>query len=416
MKRKRMYVMFVAMCCMLFMLAGCGKEAPVDGTRLVSNVGTDKITVGEFNAVLRYQQASYYAYQQQMIAQYEQMAKQGMQFDIPDELFDAPATEDTKSSEEDRMFIPEPVKAKTTGDLLINQCLTSMVEYRIVGQHASEYKQKLSEDDKKAIEKAASAYCDKNADILKQGGVEKKDVIRYLEDFTLYQKMLHKIRDVEPKISKKDLRLMDCSVIMFSDGEKKDAEKSAKKVLENLKKREDLATLNMSTVIGDYPNATATDYTLSVNREEAGYGIAPDVLKKISQLKAGELYPEVVPDDSGHYYIFRMTNPKNTEKKAEFKETLIESEKDKVYKKTVSAWVKGTKIVYHKDGLALVSVTDKSIYKFAEKEESTEANTQTSDSDVINVTDTGTEKVSEESSETVPKEESASETQKKKEK
>ena len=397
MKMKRFCMMILAVMCMITVLAGCGKEAPLDGTWLVADVGEDKITLGQLNAVLRYQQASYYDYQQQMIKQYEQMSQQGMQFQIPDEIFDAEATNTKTVSDEERMFIPEPVKAKTTGDLLLNQCLTGLVEYRVVGQHAEEYQQKFSDDEVKKMKEASASYYKKNQDVLKRAGVTEEDVRKYLEDFTMYQKMFHKIRgDVHPNIKKKDLRLMDCSVIMFPEGEKKDGKASAQKVLDALKQRDDIASLNMSTMISDYLDATAADYTFSVNREEAAYNIDLATLKKISELKAGELYPEVVADSEGNYYIFRMTNPKNTEQKASFKETLINTEKDKVYKDKVSEWVKALKIRYNKKGLSAVAVTDKSIYKFAEKEKSSEV--QADSTDQIEVKDTGAEESSSESS------------------
>lgn len=156
---KKIVVLGTACVMCLAALTGCGNS--IDPDKVVAKVGDEEITLGAANFFARLQQASYETYYA------------GMMGTTGEDMWNQ--TDGSGASYQD-----------TVKDGLMDN-LTTMYVLR---QHAGDYNISISDDEKKAMEKAAEDFLkSNNEEVLKALTADKETIEEVLELMTIQQKM-----------------------------------------------------------------------------------------------------------------------------------------------------------------------------------------------------------------------------------
>ena len=143
--RKRVMIMAAAGLIAVSSLAGCSRSMNNDA--VVAEVGEDKIVLGVANFYARMQQAQYETYYAGM------MGTTG-----------------------EAMWTQEVEEGKTYEDTTKESTLKTIEDMYLLKQHAADYQVELTDDDKKAIKKAAEAFVEDNT-------LEDKEVVSGYEKY-----------------------------------------------------------------------------------------------------------------------------------------------------------------------------------------------------------------------------------------
>ena len=168
-------------------LAGCSRSMNNDA--VVAEVGEDKIVLGVANFYARMQQAQYETYYAGM------MGTTG-----------------------EAMWTQEVEEGKTYEDTTKESTLKTIEDMYLLKQHAADYQVELTDDDKKAIKKAAEAFVEDNTLEDKEvvSGYEKY-VKTFLELATIQAKMNAPMKEgVDEEVSDEEAAQKSMQYVLFS--------------------------------------------------------------------------------------------------------------------------------------------------------------------------------------------------------
>ena len=292
---KRLAIAGVCVCMTASTLTGCG----VKEDSVVATVDGDEISYALANFVIRYNQAQY----EQFYTAYG--AYIGLQ----------PGTNVWEQSMDGK---------STLGENLREGAMESLKDMYLLEDHMKEYDITITEEEKKAIEKAADAFLAENEpEVLEAMSANKETVSRMLELSTIYTKMQSAIYDtVDTEVSDEEAAQRGITTAFFSaqdledataadasdsDAEdtategsaKNEAKEKAQKVLDEIKKGKDLDEVlenTDDTVTAEYLTYGEDDTTLNEDIKAAADALT----------KEGEAAENLVESENG-YYVVQLT-------------------------------------------------------------------------------------------------------------
>ncbi len=318
--KKRGLVLSLAGMIAVSSLVGCGKES-VDHDETLVTIGDTEVPFGVVNFYSRLMQARYEDYYTSQFG------------DTPAEFW-----------EQD--FMGEVYERSVKAELLGN-----LEEMYLTRLHADEYDVELTEEEQKAIEKAASDFEESNSlEVKEKVSGYKKYIEDYLTTVTLWRKMEEPMREgVDEEVSDDEAAQKSMDYVLFAytkegdseeesdgednkeemtDDEKEEVKKNAKKFLKDLKADEDLdiaaaaedAGLEVETVTFD------SDSTIP----------HIDLIEAADKLDEGEITDLV--DTSNGVYIGKVTSLLDRKATDEEKERIVEKRKSDQYDSLIEEW------------------------------------------------------------------------------
>ncbi|MBQ0058729.1 MAG: hypothetical protein KBS83_02035 [Lachnospiraceae bacterium] len=329
----------------LGLLAGCGQGIP--GSKAVSTVNGEAISLGSLAFYTRYQQAE--------MSQW--MTMMGSGSGMYDQEFDAES-------------------GMTYGDEMRNTALTELEDYTLVRQHAEEMGVALTDEDKAEIEQVADAYVTKNGDdVLKSVGASKADVINVLNLLKTQSLMLEPIAaDVDTEVSEEEAAQTSVTLVTLryngTNGvTKEEAEAAAEEILDKLKAEKNPATADMEAIADSVMENAATSVFHFSTNDNSDSTLNAAVMEAIDGLGEGEIADKVIQgEDNECLYIVRVDSFNDPEATASKMESIANERKAANLEETVAAWREESTITRDEKVLAKLKVTDESSYVFAVEE------------------------------------------------
>lgn len=334
------------------LLTGCG-EKKLDGTKTVATVNGTEIPMGVLSIMVRQSQA-------QTEAMYASFMG-GSDFAI---------------------WETEAEEGKTFGQQAVEQSLEELETMYIMKEKAADYGVEVTEEDQKAIAKAAAEFIKANSqETIEKLAVTEEQVKTYLELRT-YEARMHDpiVADVDTEVSEEESQQSSFSYVSIStaDLEEKEIKKKkeeAQEILDNMKKdpKADFEEV-VKAVNEEYTALDGTfDTTAPKDEEDASSSYPAKVLEVLRSLKDGEMGPDVIETDTG-YYVVRLDKINDEEATADKKDSIIEERKSELYTDTTASWREEAEITVDKKVLKTLTITDnnKFVISVPETEEGAE--------------------------------------------
>ena len=302
-------------------LTGCGS---MNNDDVVATVGESEIKLGVANFYARMQQAQYETYYA------------GMMGTTGEELW---------AKETDGKTYEQSVKS---------DMIKSLENMYILEQHASEYDVVLSEDEKKAIDKAAEEFDENNA-------LEDKEAV---SGYNKYVKKVLELLTIQSKME--DVMTADVDTEVSDD---EAAQKSMKYVFYSYTKDENDSTSTMSEIEKTEAKQKATDFAEKLKNSdtkdidavanEAGMEVQTatfdsestspnaDLVKAADALTAEGDVTDAIETDSG-IYVAKVTSFLDRTATDAKKQSIVEERKQDQYDAFLKKWRKKTNIDLNK--------------------------------------------------------------------
>lgn len=302
-------------------LTGCGS---MNNDDVVATVGESEIKLGVANFYARMQQAQYETYYA------------GMMGTTGEELW---------AKETDGKTYEQSVKSNM---------IKSLENMYILEQHASEYDVALSEDEKKAIDKAAEEFDENNA-------LEDKEAV---SGYNKYVKKVLELLTIQSKME--DVMTADVDTEVSDD---EAAQKSMKYVFYSYTKDENDSTSTMSEIEKTEAKQKATDFAEKLKNSdtkdidavanEAGMEVQTatfdsestspnaDLVKAADALTAEGDVTDAIETDSG-IYVAKVTSFLDRTATDAKKQSIVEARKQDQYDAFLKKWRKKTNIDLNK--------------------------------------------------------------------
>lgn len=302
-------------------LTGCGS---MNNDDVVATVGESEIKLGVANFYARMQQAQYETYYA------------GMMGTTGEELW---------AKETDGKTYEQSVKSNM---------IKSLENMYILEQHASEYDVALSEDEKKAIDKAAEEFDENNA-------LEDKEAV---SGYNKYVKKVLELLTIQSKME--DVMTADVDTEVSDD---EAAQKSMKYVFYSYTKDENDSTSTMSEIEKTEAKQKATDFAEKLKNSdtkdidavanEAGMEVQTatfdsestspnaDLVKAADALTAEGDVTDAIETDSG-IYVAKVTSFLDRTATDAKKQSVVEERKQDQYDAFLKKWRKKTNIDLNK--------------------------------------------------------------------
>ena len=343
---KRLAIAGVCVCMTASTLTGCG----VKEDSVVATVDGDEISYALANFVIRYNQAQY----EQFYTAYG--AYIGLQ----------PGTNVWEQSMDGK---------STLGENLREGAMESLKDMYLLEDHMKEYDITITEEEKKAIEKAADAFLAENEpEVLEAMSANKETVSRMLELSTIYTKMQSAIYDtVDTEVSDEEAAQRGITTAFFSaqdledataadasdpDAEdtategsaKNEAKEKAQKVLDEIKKGKDLDEVlenTDDTVTAEYLTYGEDDTTLNEDIKAAADALT----------KEGEAAENLVESENG-YYVVQLTTTLDRDATDTKKEEIVSERQTEAFENAVAEWKEEADITVKQKTLNKIEFVD----------------------------------------------------------
>ena len=334
--RKRAVTAAMAGALAISSLTGCSRSMNNDA--VVAEVGEDEIVLGVANFYARLQQAQYETYYASMLG-----------------------------TTGDKMWTEEIEKGTTYEDTTKKDMLKSVEDMYLVKQHAAEYKAELTDEDEKAISKAAEAFEKDNSEKKKEvvSGY-KKYITKFLELTTIQNKMDAPMKEgVDEEVSDQEAAQKSMQYVLFSyskatdDGKSKtmsDDEKAAlKSTAQNFADalRAGGGDIDTAAKEADLEVQTASFDSKSTTPTE-------DLVKAADALEKEGDVTGIVESDNG-IYVAKLTSLLDREATDAKKDSIVGERKQKQYDSLLKKWRKDTDIKEHKKVWKEVSFADQGV-------------------------------------------------------
>ncbi|CUX34166.1 peptidylprolyl isomerase [Clostridium sp. C105KSO13] len=311
-------------------LTGCGRSMNNDA--VVAEVGDQVISLGTANFYARLQQAQYETYYAGMLG-----------------------------TTGDKMWTQEAEKGSTYEDTTKENILKSLEDMYLLKQHAKDYKIELTDDDEKAISKAADAFAEANTKTVKETvSGYKKYITEFLELATIQSKMDAPMKaGVKEDVSDEEAAQKSMQYVLFpytktsDDGTSEtmpDDEKAA------LKEKAQHFADTLKTDGGDM-DAAAKEADLKVQTaafDSESTTPPEEVVKAVDALGTEGDVTGIIESDNG-IYVAKLTSLLDREATDAKKDTIVEERKQDQYNSLLKKWRKDTDIKEHKKAWKKVS-------------------------------------------------------------
>lgn len=305
MKNKFLKTGMVATLVTTMLFTGCGKNP--SATLVTIDKGKDTISLGYADFTARYTQSMY------------------------DGIYLNYFGETMWSQEED---------GKTMEDTVKENVLGTLEETYLLRKHAADYDVKISDKDKKAIQKAAKAFIEANdKETLKEMSATQEIVEQYLTDSTYATRVEEAIR-AEAKVevsqeeaAQKTIYYVKLSTAPQQDGEGNTTEKTDEEI-EEIKKQ--AQALSEAENFESY--AEENEWEILKNSYGKDNATLDDaVIAAADKLEEGQISAPILVKDDG-YYVVRLDSALDKEATENRKEELEEEQRTKYYTDTLDGW------------------------------------------------------------------------------
>ena len=319
--KKRVAVLSMAGMMAVTSLTGCGS---MNNDDVVATVGKSEIKLGVANFYARMQQAQYETYYA------------GLMGTTGEEMW---------TKETDGKTYEESVKSDT---------IESLENLYLLEQHASDYDVALTDDEKKAIEKAASEFDENNALEDKEAvSGYTKYVKKVLELMTIQSKMEEAMTaDVDTNVSDEEAAQKAMKYVFFtytkndenststmSDDEKAEVKKNAESFAENLK-NSDAKDIDTAANEAGVEVQTATFDADSTSPDA-------DLIQAADALAAEGDVTDAIETDSG-VYVAKLTSLLDRTATDTKKQSIVKERQQDQYDTLIKKWRKKTDIAVNK--------------------------------------------------------------------
>lgn len=345
--RKKIVIAAAAAALLVIGLAGC--SGPGDDA-VVAEVGKEKITFGVANFYARMQQAQYETYYA------------GMMGTTPEEMW-------MQASEEDKTY------EETTKETI----LENLENMYILSQHAEEYEISITEEDKKAMEKAVGIFDEDNTleDKDMVSGY-KKNIEEVLKLATIQARMRTAMTaDVDTEVSDEEAAQKSMQYVFFSYTS---ADESGNTVAltEEEKKALQITAQEFADALGadEAKNIEAAAANAGIEVQTATFdaeSTSPhaDLVAAADALEnAGDITGPIVTD--GGIYVAKLTSLLDREATDAKKTSIVEERKQEQYNSLMEQWRKDTKIKVHKNVWKKIDFEDQGVTIVESQEEYTD--------------------------------------------
>lgn len=321
---KRIAIMAAAGMLAVSATTGCGASLNTDET--VATVGEDKISVGVANFYARMQQAQYETYYASMM---------GM------------------TAEE--LWVQEVEEGVNYEDSVKDNVLEALENMYLLKQHAEEYSVSVTEEEQKAIEKAAEDFDENNA-------LEVKETVsgyqKYVEELLTLIQIQNKmndamVADVDTEVSDEEAAQKSMKYVLFSytttdadgksvtltDDEKAALKDTAQAFADDLK-----AGGNIDTLAEAVSEQDVTVQTLAFDSESTSP--SEDLIGAADALAAAGDVTEVIETDGG-LYVAQLVSLFDEEATESEKESIVQQRKQDHYNELLEQWKEETEITVH---------------------------------------------------------------------
>lgn len=367
MKTKKFTALAIAAAMSVSALSGCGSKS-VDADAVVATMDDGVVRLGVANFMARYTQSAYDSFYVSYFGE---------------EYWTQDMSGEGKTMEED-------VKEQIMDTLKTDYALAA---------HIGDYGVEITEEDTKAMEKAAKEFIEANSkETLKAMSATERDIVEYLRLLTIRQRMQEKIEaDADTKVSDEEAAQRTFTYVEISKrGEEDDEgvvqELDEKKLKELKKSAQELASGKAEEFEQKVEEA---GYTFSVQ----SYGSAKDedsvldeeVLKSADKLKEGGMSKVIETEEA--YYVLRLDSEFDEEATQNRKDEIVEERQAELYEKVCEDYTKDFK--FEIDEEVWKKVKFDTLFKGPEVEEEEESE-ETDTEDLSEDADTGdTEDLSE---------------------
>ncbi|SHJ34853.1 SurA N-terminal domain-containing protein [Hespellia stercorisuis] len=323
-------------------LSGCGK---INNKDSVATVGSDEVSMGVANFYARLQQAQYETYYASYMG--------------------------------DDMWTTEVSDGETYEDSVKSSTLEQLEDMYLLKQHAKDYDVSLSEDDKKAIDKAVATFLEDNALEDKElVSGDKKYVKELLELLTYQKKMTEPMqKGVDEEVSDEEAAQKAMQYVTFSytktdesgqssdmTDDEKAAQKKAAQAFYDANKDAGVEEFKAAAEKAGYDLQTQTfdaDSTATLGEELVK---AADALAEVGDVT------KLVETDSADY-ICQLTSLMDRDATDAKKTEIVQQRKQDQYDSLVKKWRDDTDIKEHKNVWKKVDFVNQGVTMKQEAEE-----------------------------------------------
>lgn len=366
--KKRGFVLSLAGIIAAVSLMGCGGESVNHDETLVT-IGDTEVPFGVANFYARLMQARYEDYYTSQFG--------------------------TTSAEFwEQNFMGEVYEVSVKAELLQN-----LEEMYLTRQHAEEYGVELTEEEQKAIEKAASDFEESNSlEVKEKVSGYKKYIEEYLTTVTIWRKMEEPMREgVDEEVTDEEAAQKSMDYVLFpytkedendseedkeaedskkemTDEEKEEVKETAEKFLAGLKADKD------KDIAAAAKEAGLEVETVTFNSDSTSPHI--DLIEAADELKEGEITDLI--DTSNGLYIGKVTSLLDREATDEEKDRIVEKRKSDQYNSLIEEWKEEADSVlstelWEKISFAESGISDKQSGMSDKKDENAKEDTENDD-------------------------------------
>lgn len=339
------------------MLAGCGEEKKLDGTKTVATVDGTEIPLGVVSLMARQQQA----YTEAMYANF------GM---ATGNIWDTEADSET---------------GETYGDQAVSNSLEQVELMYIMKTKAADYGVEVTEEDQKAIEEAAAQFMEDNSEeVIAELAVTEDHVKTFLELETYQTRMYDPIvADADTEVSDEEAQKSSFTYVRVSTSSTDDeeelteeelAEKKdlAQQVLDAVKEDPEAGMSETAKSVDESLSALSGTFTTNVSEdeeeEESSSGYPDEVLEALRGLKDGEVYDEVIETAENGYYVVRLDKVFDEDATETERESIISQKEQDFYTETTDQWLADAEITVEEKVLKTLKITDSHSFTYAAEE------------------------------------------------
>lgn len=261
----------------------------------------------------------------------------------------------------------------TFEDDVKSDVLTQIENGYISRAHASEYDIELTEDEQKAIDKAAKKFMEDNSeDAIKQMGATEEYVSTMLTLETYSQKLEDAIKaEADDSVTEDEAAQRTFTYVKLDTQSTYDENYNEVALTE-----EDVAKLKeQADTLAASADFDATVESLGVSAQTYSYGADEDystmkeeVIKAADALKAGEVSPVIEVADDG-YYVLRLDSEYDEEATQTKMTSLAEEKRTDYYNEVMDGWKKDDN--WTVDEKKWAKVTFKDLFERVETEDTT---------------------------------------------
>lgn len=299
-------------------LSGCGQKA-VDGTQTAMVIDGEEISLGLANYFLRTEQAGTYYQMSGMLSYF--------------------------GGDENTFWTLEGDEGVTYGESMKDSMVTDITKLVEIRKHAEELGVSVTDADKENIETAATAFMEKNAEVMEELGVSVDNVKEALELKTLeIRTKPEMIKDTDREVSDDEAAQSTCTYIRLAKSDDETEAADQKASMEEILKK--VLAADKGSDIGEIAEEVnescySAQYAFNKGAYDDENNVLDSAVKEVLQtLGEDEVYDKVIEGES-YYFIIRMDKFFDRDETDEKKESIITERETEKYNEVLDSWTEG---------------------------------------------------------------------------